>query len=129
MTRLTSITVIAALMLTGALGVQAASGETGDSHYTHAQLKQIQRDAHTPEQYSALATYYTAQQKSYLEQAAPEKQEWIRRSQFTSSIEAKYPRPVDSARNLYEYYTAKAAEAGAAADKYNRLMAASSSNK
>jgi hypothetical protein len=34
---------------------------------------------------------------------------------------AKYPRPVDSARNLYEYYMYKASEAGTLEAKYSRL--------
>jgi len=102
--------------------VAASSAENG-THYTQAQLKQLARDAHTPAQYSALAVYYGNQQNDYLQKAAEEKQEWIRRSQNAVSIAAKYPRPADSARYLYEYYTTRAAESGQLAAKYSQLPA------
>lgn len=99
-----------------------ASAET-DTHYTRSQLKQMVRDAHTSEQYRILASYYGEQQKAYLRQAAEEKQEQERRSQNTTSTAAKYPQPVDSARNRYEYYMHKAGEAEALAAKYSQLAA------
>jgi len=98
----------------------ASSPETG-AHYTQAQLKQLALNAHEPAQYSVLASYFGERQKNYLQQAAEEKKEWERRSQNIMSIAAKYPRPVDSARNLYEYYMYKAAEAGTLEAKYSRL--------
>jgi hypothetical protein len=91
-----------------------------DPQPSSGQLKQMAKDAHTPEQYSALAQSYGQLQKTYLEKAAEEKQEWDRRSQNIVSIAAKYPRPVDSARNLYEYYRYKANEAGSLAAKYSQ---------
>ena len=97
-----------------------ASGEE-DSHASQAQLKKMARDAHTPEQYKALAVSYDIQQKDYLKQAADEKQEWIRRSQITVSLYAKYPKPADEAKYLYEYYVQKASEAGALSTKYAQL--------
>jgi hypothetical protein len=93
------------------------------SQPSSGQLKQMAKDAHTPEQYTALAQSYSQLEKSYLAKAAEEKQEWDRRSQNTMSLYAKYPRPVDSARNLYEYYAYKASEAGALATKYSQLAA------
>jgi len=39
------------------------------------------------------------------------------------SMAAKYPRPADSARNLYEYYMYKANKAGALEAKYTNLAA------
>ena len=99
-----------------------SSGENG-THYTQAQLKQMVREAHTPEQYRALASYYRQVQKSYRLQAAEEKQEWIRRSESITVVAAKYPRPVDSARNLYEYYRYRASEASELSGKYSQLAA------
>ena len=115
---------ILSFALAGAGSAQgtASSGEIG-THYTQAQLKQMAREAHTPEQYRALVSYYGTEQKDYLQQAAEEKQEWIRRNQNTMGVAAKYPRPVDSARNLYEYYRYKASEAGELAAKYSQLAA------
>ena len=80
-------------------------------------------NAHAPEQYTALASYYGPAEANYLQKAAEEKQEWARRSQNITSVAAKYPRPVDSARNLYEYYMYKASEAGTLAAKYSHLAA------
>jgi hypothetical protein len=86
-------------------------------------LKQLALNAHAPAQYTALANYYGEQRNSYMQKAAEEKQEWERRSQNVMASAAKYPRPVDSARNLYEYYMYKASEAGTLEAKYSRLAA------
>ncbi|MGA2651552.1 MAG: hypothetical protein ABSF28_13555 [Terracidiphilus sp.] len=99
----------------------AVSSGGDDSHVSQAQLKKMAREAHTPEQYKALAASYEIQQKGYLKQAADEKQEWIRRSQITVSLYAKYPKPADEAKYLYEYYVEKASEAGALSQKYAQL--------
>jgi hypothetical protein len=110
-------------LVTAAAGTASAMPAGESSQPSSGQLKQMAKDAHTPEQYSALAQSYGQLEKSYLAQAAEEKQEWERRSQNTMSIAAKYPRPVDSARNLYQYYAYKASEAGALATKYSQLAA------
>ena len=100
----------------------ASSPETG-AHYTQAQLKQLALNAHAPAQYTALANYYGERKSDYLQKAAEEKQEWERRSQNIMGPAAKYPRPVDSARDLYEYYMYKASEAGTLEAKYSQLAA------
>ena len=99
-----------------------SSAEIG-SHPTRTQLKQLARDAHTQEQYLALANYYKTQQEIYLQREEDAKKEWERRSQNTTGGFGKYPRPVDWARSLYEYYQNKASEAGARESKYSRLAA------
>jgi hypothetical protein len=98
----------------------ASSKQTGE-HYTQSRLKKLVNEAHTSDQYDVLARYYGNEQQSFLQKAADEKQEWAHRSQFSTSISAKYPKPVDSARNLYEYYAYKASEAGVLSEKYRRL--------
>lgn len=100
---------------------RAVASGGDDSHVSQGQLKRMAREAHTPEQYKALAVSYDAVQKDYLKQAADEKQEWIRRSQITVSLYAKYPKPADEAKYLYEYYVEKASEAGALSAKYAQL--------
>ena len=100
-----------------------ASSTKNDTQYTKAQLHQLSRDAGTPEQYSELASYYANQQSEYVQQARAEKQEWIRRNESIVSIAAKYPRPVDSARYLYEYYAYQASKAGQLTAKYSQLAA------
>ena len=98
--------------LAGAESAQgAAAYEENAAHCTPAHLKQLAREARTREQYNALASCYEKIRKDYLKQATNEEQEWARRSQNTMATAAKYPRPVDSARNLYEYYLSKAFEA------------------
>lgn len=108
-------------VLSAVVNAQTTASSTQDEkHYTPAQLKQLVRDAHTPEEYHVIATYYGDRQKSYLSQAAEEKQEWERRSQNVTGALAKYPRPVDTAHYLYEYYDRKAAEAGTLSAKYSK---------
>jgi hypothetical protein len=98
----------------------ASSPETG-AHFTKAQLKQLALNAHAPAQYTVLASYYGEQKANYLQQAAEAKIEWERLNQNIISVAAKYPRPVDSARNLYEYYMYKASKAESLEAKYSRL--------
>jgi hypothetical protein len=92
---------------------------------SQAQVAQLEREAQAPEQYKALASYFGTQQDKYLQMASNEKKEWDRRSQNIVGPAAKYPRPVDSARNLYEYYMYKATENGSLEAKYSHLAAPS----
>jgi hypothetical protein len=117
-------TCILALAFAGAASAQSAasSAETG-AHYTKAQVKELALNAHAPEQYAVLASYYGAQKADYLRQAAEEKKEWERRSKNVAVAFGKYPRPVDSARNLYEYYLYKASKAESLQAKYSQLAA------
>jgi hypothetical protein len=108
-----------ALATLGTAQTNTSSAGSG-TQYTQAQLKQLTKDAHTPAQYGVLAGYYGSQQKQYLAKAADEKQEWARRSANIMLTAAKYPRPVDSAHYLCDYYTYKAAEAGQLAAKYSQ---------
>jgi hypothetical protein len=82
----------------------AASPTETDAHFTKAQLNELERSTHTPGQYKVFASYYGGGQKSYLREAMEEKKEWVRRSQNVNGVNAKYPRPIVSARNLCEYY-------------------------
>jgi len=113
---------ILALALTAVASAQgaASSSETG-THYTEAQVKEMALNAHAPAQYVVIASYYGAQKADYLHQAAEEKKEWERRSQNITGASAKYPRPVDSARNLYEYYMYKASKAETLQAKFSQL--------
>jgi hypothetical protein len=122
MTRNLVVLCILSLGVAGVGSAQVTSSTTQSGiRLTKTQVKQLIRDAHTPEQYKTLAGYYEAQQSSYRLQAVEEEKEWARRSQNIVSIAAKYPRPVDSARYLSEYYRYEASEAGKLAVQYNRL--------
>jgi hypothetical protein len=98
----------------------ASSSETG-AHYTKAQLNQLALNAHTPEQYTALASYFGTQRAYYLQKAEERRKEWLQLSQNVTSAAAKYPRPADSVRNYYEFYMHKADEAGILEAKYSHL--------
>jgi hypothetical protein len=120
---------IGSCILSLAAGVAFAQGTATSSgasaQYTQAELKQMAAIAHTADQFKTLAGYYGTRHESYMQQAVEEKKEWERRSKNVSGAFGKYPRPVDSARNLYEYYMYKASEAGALEAKYSQLAAPS----
>jgi parvulin-like peptidyl-prolyl isomerase len=124
MTRNLITACILSLAFAAAASAQAANRAADNGkQLTQAEVNQLVREAHAPDQYKALASYYGQEQSKYLQLAADEKKEWERRSQNTSSIAAKYPRPVDSAKYLYEYYAYKASENSALEAKYSHLTA------
>ena len=95
-------------------------------NYNQTQMKQLARSAHAPEQYITHASYYGKQQESYLQQAAEAKKDWEQKSRNVTGSMAKYPRPADSARNLYEYYMAKASKAKTLEARYSQLATSGS---
>jgi hypothetical protein len=126
MTRRVSSICLLALALTTIGKAQTSASSAGTAtHYTQAQLKTMVQEAHTPSQFGVLASYYTQQEKIYLTKAAEEKLEWDRRSANIVLTAAKYPRPVDSAHYLYDYYTTMAQDAHQRAEKYGQLAVTS----
>jgi hypothetical protein len=83
------------------------------------------RDAHTAQQYHDLAAYFRERQQYFEQQAQSEKIEWDRRSQITAASYQKYPRPADSSRNRYEYFTYEAQQMASQADHFESLSAKS----
>jgi hypothetical protein len=79
------------------------------------------QEAHTDQQYNELASYFRSRQQGYEQQAQAEKHEWAQRSQDVTSVAAKYPRPVDSSKNRYEYFTYEAGKMSEQAAHYERL--------
>jgi len=110
------------VMLAAALNAAYAQ-PTSASHYTHSELHKMMQEAHTEQQYKVLATYFRAQQQSFIQQAQSEKQEWERSGQDVTGSVGKYPRPVDSSRNRYEYLTYKADQMDKEAAHYESLSA------
>lgn len=98
---------------------QSVSGD-GSASLSRKQLNKQTNEAHTPEQYRALATYFRQRESSYSAKAAGEKTEWERRKQTQVSVAVKYPTPADSARNLYDYYSYEAAEMAKKAAAYEK---------
>lgn len=80
--------------------------------YSKKQIKEMMRDAHTPEQYRVLGEWFRLQEKMFRERSIAQKKEWEQRL-------GGYK--VDPARNLYDYYVEKAQEMDARATYYERL--------
>jgi hypothetical protein len=103
---------VACMVLALAAGSVAARAQSSAPvKYSNAQLKQMRQEAHSTDQYQALASYYRSRQQDFEQKAEAEKAEWVRRSQNITGPQQKYPRPVDSAKNLYEYYAYEAQQA------------------
>jgi hypothetical protein len=93
------------------------------TQYGNADLKKMIHEAHTTQQYQALAAFFRSRQQAMEQQAKEEKAEWERRSQITTGIAQKYPRPVDSSRNRYEYFPYEAEQMSQQAAHYESLAA------
>ena len=100
--------------------------ESTAPNYTKAELHKLVREAHSSEQYRALAKNFRAQQIKCQQQAQEEKAEVERRSLNVTGAAAKYPRPVDSSRNRYEYFTDEAGQMESQASRYENSLRAHS---
>lgn len=115
------IQVLAAIAaITVSAGLARAQNSMNAS-ISHSQAEQMLRSAHTVEQYTMLANYFHAQQVVFETKAQAEKQEWDRRSQITAASYQKYPRPADSSRDRYEYFTSQAQKMSAQAAHFESL--------
>lgn len=121
MTRKIHVT-LAATLVAIMIGVAHAATPTVNS-LSPMEVNEMIRSAHTAQEYRALAGYFRSRQQSFEQKAASEKQEFDRRSQNISGPSAKYPRPVDSSRNRYEYFTYEAAQMKQEAVHFEVLMA------
>jgi hypothetical protein len=90
---------------------------------SRADLRQMERSAHTAEQYEDLASYFRMRELSYHKRADAEMEEWTRRMQFSISLYAKYPAPADSSRNRYEYFKYEQRQMDGQAAHYENLAA------
>lgn len=88
---------------------------------TKAEVSRMMRNANTPDQYHALAVYFRTQQVRYQQRADAEKAEWQRRQSDQSALAMKYPRPVDSSRNRYEYFIYESKQMGVRAAHFESL--------
>jgi len=89
--------------------------------YSKAEVKQMTRSAHTPEEYQALASYYKSQREAFRERARGEWSEAIHRSAFDFGPMQKYPRPVDSSMHRYEYFSYEAKQMEQKAAYFEKL--------
>lgn len=109
------------LLFSPATQLTSAQQSTSDAHYTKAEIRKMAREAHTIDQYDELADYYATANRMYKRKAAEEMHLWAERSAMINPLSEKWPRPVDSARNLYDYYEFKASQALQIQAKYSRL--------
>jgi len=107
------------VVFAASIGIAQPQTSTG---YSHSELQKMIAEAHTPQQYQVLATYFRVKQQTLEQQAQSEKVEWDRRSQITVSVYQKYPRPADSSRNRYEYFTYEAQQMGQQAAHFEGLV-------
>jgi uncharacterized caspase-like protein len=121
--RLFALSIVSIVLATGTSAQEAVSPSESHLRYTHSQLKQLIREAHTPEQYSALADYYTGLQRECLRKAEQERQEWVQLSKNVTWMGTKAPRPMDFSRQAYQYDLSKATKAESTAAKYGQLAA------
>jgi hypothetical protein len=111
---------IAAALAAFALAAGCAFAESSPN-LSRGELKNMMRTAHTADQYASLASYFKWREEEYQQRASGELVEWDRRSQFVGGIEEKFPRPVDSSRNRYEYFTFEAGQMSRKAAFYENL--------
>ena len=116
--------VVLGIVMIAAIAADLSAAEkqsAEEPQYSSAQIKKMVREAHSVEQYTVLADYYATRRRWYKRKAAEEMHLWAERSAVITSLSEKWPRPVDSARNLYDYYEYKANEAATLQARYSKL--------
>jgi hypothetical protein len=118
---LLSFAVLVVALSTGAGPVAAATRPSDNPDYTPAQIRKMAREAHTVQQYTLLADYYQTRQRMFKRKAAEEMHLWAERNAVMTPLSEKWPRPVDSAHNLYDYYVAMENDSAAKVAHFNQL--------
>jgi hypothetical protein len=111
--------VFLAISATAASAVATAPADKPE--YTSAQIRKMIREAHTVQQYTVLADYYQTRRRMYQRKAAEEMHLWAERNAIISPVSEKWPRPVDSARNLHDYFENMADDSAAKVAHFNQL--------
>ncbi len=112
-----SIAVLACAVASGSLRAATPPAQ----NLSHADLKKMAQNAHTTEDYLTLASYFRWRQQQFEQKAHEELVFWAQRSMNVSLEAAKYPRPVDSSKNRYEYFVYEAQKMSAQAARYESL--------
>lgn len=118
-TILTAVLLSLSLPLAGM--AQSTQNASATAPLSAQELHSLIRSANSSAQYKQLASYFHQQETGYRAKAAAEKVELDRRSQVNAALYQKYPRPVDSARYLYESYLSDANGAALQAQHYEQL--------
>ena len=115
---------VACMAIALAAGTGAARAESSaPAKLSNAELKQMERTAHTADQYQALASYFRSRQQDFRQQAREEVPEMARRSLFMAGPALKYPTAFDSSRNRYEYFMFETRQMSQKAAYYESLAA------
>ena len=99
----------------------AATRPSEQPEYSSAQIRKMVKEAHTVQQYTVLADYYQARSRMFKQEAAEAMHLWAERNAVISPVYEKWPRPVDSAHNLYDYYVAMENDSAAKVAHFNQL--------
>lgn len=118
--RLTALYIVAFTLTFSSPAQENTTSLNTTIKHLREQVKEMQRDAHTPEQYNVVAGIYTKLQEAYQQKAEEERQLMVNRSANTTSTSAKYPRPVDSAQYLFDYYSQQADAMRIHSERYAR---------
>ncbi len=101
----------------------AASPASTTPDLSRAELKRMIENAHSTEDYLTLASYFRSRQQQFEKKAHDELVFWAQRSMNVSLAAAKYPRPEDSSKNRYEYFTYEAQKMSRQAAHFEGLSA------
>jgi hypothetical protein len=112
-----------AVLACAAASLTVRAESSTSANLSHGDLKKMIRDAHTSEDYLSLASYFRFRQQEFEQQARSEKIELDRRSANAYLAAAKYPNPVASSRNRYEYFEYEAQKMSAQAAHFESLSA------
>jgi hypothetical protein len=112
---------ILAFSLTSASLCMAKGDGEAQHEYSTGQIHKMVREAHTGEQYTIIADYYYRRQQQYRLKAAEAMHLWADRNATVTPLSEKWPRPVDSARNLHDYYAYESSRSAALFAKYSAL--------
>jgi hypothetical protein len=85
------------------------------------------RTATSTTEFRKIAESYQQEQARYSAEAAAEKIELDRRARINAGLEQKYPRPVDSAKYLYQFYLYEAEDSARQARHYDQLASGAQS--
>jgi len=109
------------LALTTPLLQATEQQSSDDAQYTSAQVRRLAREAHTAEEFGQLADYYAIRQRMYRRKAAEAMDLWAQRNAIITPLSEKWPRPVDSARNRYDYFEYEANHCAELSRKYSQM--------
>jgi len=118
---LLTFAILTVALSAGVVPAAAATAPSDQPEYTGAQIRKMVHEAHTVQQYTVLADYYKTRQRMFQRKAAEAMGLWAQRNAVISPVYEKWPRPVDSARNLHDYYETMAGDSAAKVDHFNHL--------